>query len=308
MHASNAGTESVDLPKSGGPRGALLCAVAGAILVAQAQAQRMAGVLPPSAELPAARLVIEGGRPLGRAWMLAQGSDHAGGEWLSLDERGRYSRELAPDELDGVNGLRFFVPSPAGAGAGPVWTETWRRHRRPQDTKLPTSASLVVTEIMKDPTFVSDSAGEYFEVLNAGSKPIDIEGWSISDLGSNFHVLSNGGAGVWISPGEHFVFGIQADPLLNGGIGVDYEYTSFSLSNGADEVVLSDSQGAVVDQVIFDGGQQWPDQPGSAMGLDPSAVGTVSNDDPANWCNAQSALSPGSSDSGTPGDVNDVCP
>ena len=44
---------------------------------------------------------------------------------------------------------------------------------------------LLITEFMADPLNVGDSSGEYFEIYNTTGSPIDINGWIISDDGSN---------------------------------------------------------------------------------------------------------------------------
>ena len=49
---------------------------------------------------------------------------------------------------------------------------------------------IVVTEIMKDPSAVSDADGEWFEVYNTSNSAIDMGGWSVSDGGSNAFTIS----------------------------------------------------------------------------------------------------------------------
>jgi hypothetical protein len=166
---------------------------------------------------------------------------------------------------------------------------------------------VVICEIMKDPTFVSDSVGEWFEVRNRTSLPIDLEGWTIADAGSNSHVIHNNGAGVWLMPRQYFVFGINSDTNVNGGIVVNYKYASFTLANGADEIRLIDTQGNLVDVVSYDDGIFWPDVPGKTLSLSRPKVDSILNDDGANWCPALTPIL-GSFDFGTPRVANNNCP
>ena len=167
---------------------------------------------------------------------------------------------------------------------------------------------VVVTEFMKDPTSVSDSSGEWIEVYNGGPHRFDLEGSVLSDDGSNTHLIYNGGNGLVFLPGQRFVLGANADMAANGGVEVDYDYSSFSLTNGADEIVVTGRNGLLLDRVAYDDGVSWPDQSGSSISLHEFLLDAFSNDDPSNWCHSQSALNGSNSDTGTPGLPNELCP
>lgn len=167
---------------------------------------------------------------------------------------------------------------------------------------------VIVTEFMKDPAEVSDTQGEWFELFNAGPHRANLEGWVISDDGSNAHLIFNGGSGLWVLPRKRLVFGRNDDVQVNGGVPVDYVYSGFTLGNSADQIVLSTGVGRLVDRVDYDNGIQWPDSPGMSISLRPGAEDTYFNDDPANWCHSSSFVALSSSDTGTPGEQNDVCP
>jgi hypothetical protein len=178
----------------------------------------------------------------------------------------------------------------------------------PMELQSVQRGDVVITEIMKDPVFVSDSAGEWFELYNPTNKTRNIAGWRLLDQGSNKHTIDNGGNLLLIAPGQRLVLGIEADPALNGGVQVDYEYASFTLANGADSILLMARNGALVDQVDYDDGIFWPDTPGAALNVRPSAMDALLNDDPMNWCSAQTPIGAGNPDKGTPGAANDLCP
>lgn len=155
---------------------------------------------------------------------------------------------------------------------------------------------LVITEIMQNPSAVNDADGEYFEIFNTTTSDIDINGWTISDNDTDFHTISNGGPLV-VAANSYFVFGRDGDSTLNGGYNVDYEYSSFILTNTSDEVVLSTPTGLVIDSVAYDDGATFPDPAGASMEL----IGTSASEND-NGANCQTATeSYGDGDLGSPG-------
>ena len=167
-------------------------------------------------------------------------------------------------------------------------------------------ASLVITEFQKDPTTVPDGLGEWIEVTNPGTAAVDIEGWVLADHGSDQTVLDNFGLGIVVPPGGSVVLGKEKSPGANGGIPVDAVYDGMTLSNSSDEIVLIRPSGKVEDEVVYDDGVLWPDDPGKAIALDPGATDTTANDDGAAWCSSSAVIGAGP-DTGTPGAVNDSC-
>ncbi|MDP6945522.1 MAG: lamin tail domain-containing protein, partial [Myxococcota bacterium] len=117
--------------------------------------------------------------------------------------------------------------------------------------------------------------------------------------------MSLAGSDLNIDAGGYLVLGAEIDPSLNGGVPVDYAYATFSLSNGADAIQLA-WNGVLVDAVVYDGGDTFPDPIGASLSLDPDAMQAVWNDDGSLWCLAESYF--GAGDRGTPGLPNDHCP
>lgn len=172
----------------------------------------------------------------------------------------------------------------------------------PPAVSLVAPGDIVITEIMPNPAAVRDSDGEWFEIYNATTVAIDINGWTIRNDGSNSHVINNG-APLLVTPNGFLVFGRSADFSINGGVPVDYQVLSrFSLTNAQDVLELVDETGAVIDRIEYDVSLVFI---GTSASLNPDALDAVANDDAANWCSSETIMALG--DRGTPGADNDVC-
>jgi len=162
---------------------------------------------------------------------------------------------------------------------------------------------VVINEIMQNPSAVADANGEWFELFNAGSSGVDINGWTIQDNGFDTHLINNGGPLV-IPAGGYLVLGNNADSGTNGGVTVDYSYgSSWYLGNSGDEIVLLNGTLNEVDRVEYDGGATFPDPSGASMALSNPAL---DNNIGGNWCTASTPY--GDGDLGTPGTANDCVP
>jgi len=164
------------------------------------------------------------------------------------------------------------------------------------------AGDILITEIMQNPSSVSDSDGEWFEIFNSTSFNIDINGWEISDDGSDSHTISNGGPLV-LPAGGFLILGRSSNTSINDGVPVDYSYaTSYSLANGADEVVLSTASAVEIARIDYDGGPSWPDPNGKSMIF----IGTPSDDNNSavNWITSyqrEAGYTTSSGDDGSPG-------
>ncbi|MEN8007594.1 MAG: lamin tail domain-containing protein [Candidatus Krumholzibacteriota bacterium] len=161
-------------------------------------------------------------------------------------------------------------------------------------------ADIVITEVMQNPAVLSDTDGEWFEVYNTGVSAVDMNGWIIKDAGFDSTVIDNGGPLV-INPGEYKVFVRNATAMAAQGVSVFYQYTSFTLGNSDDELILTDATDVVMDSIAWDGGPVWPDPTGYSMQWN----GTGDNNDGTNWADRW-APAFGTGDRGTPGAANDV--
>ncbi|MDP7025899.1 MAG: lamin tail domain-containing protein [Candidatus Marinimicrobia bacterium] len=158
--------------------------------------------------------------------------------------------------------------------------------------------NIIVTEIMQNPSAVSDTYGEWFEIYNADSESYDLRNWTIRDNGSDIHTIT-GKFPVTIESGQYFVLGRNGDDSLNGGVEVDYDYSSITLGNSDDEIIILNGEGLEVCRVEYDGGPEFPDPTGASMAL----LDLESDiNDGANWM--ESTTPYGDGDLGTPGEAN----
>lgn len=173
---------------------------------------------------------------------------------------------------------------------------------------LSAPGDVVITEIMKDPAFVFDAAGEWFEVQNRTAAPIDLSGWLLRDAGGESHRLQDGCNPILLQPGQPALLGVSADPAVNGGVTLLYRYSGFFLANGADRIRLEQPLGQLVDQVDYDS-VLFPNQPGRSLALAVPSTDALLNDLGANWSASTCFLggSPFNTDRGTPGAPNDQC-
>ena len=109
---------------------------------------------------------------------------------------------------------------------------------------------VVITEVMPNPSTVSDSYGEWFEIFNLDSLTINLNGWIIRDEGIDSHIISST---IEIQPGEYMVLGRNGNESVNGGYVSDYTYSAFALANSNDEIILLDQDDKVVDDISYGG-------------------------------------------------------
>ncbi len=101
-------------------------------------------------------------------------------------------------------------------------------------------SDLLISEIMANPSATTDTQGEWFELYNPTSQSVSLHGVTLSDNGSNQHVIS--ATGLSIDAGSFLILARQGDSSLNGGVRADYVYGSgYTLGNSSDAIVLTDT-------------------------------------------------------------------
>ncbi|MFN0059680.1 MAG: lamin tail domain-containing protein [Planctomycetota bacterium] len=170
------------------------------------------------------------------------------------------------------------------------------------DCPFGVEGSVVITELMINPAAVPDSVGEYMELFNTTAAPIDINGWTIRDSGTDIHVIA---ASVVIPPAGFVVLGIEDDFALNGGVVVNYQYgpTGFFLAQAGDTVIL-EVAGVTIDSFVYPGSAA---PLGASLQLDPTFTDAVLNDSIFNWCPTPAGSILIGGDLGTPGAANQIC-
>ena len=166
----------------------------------------------------------------------------------------------------------------------------------------PAVGSIIVTEIMQNPSSVSDNNGEYFEVYNTTGAAIDLLGWILKDSSSasETHTVSSS---VVVPANGYAVLGVNTDMATNGGVTVNYDYgSSYYLGNSTDDIVL-ECGGTTIDAVEWDNGATFPDPNGKSMELATNKYDATDNDSGANWAEATAEITAGG-DLGTPGAAN----
>jgi hypothetical protein len=157
---------------------------------------------------------------------------------------------------------------------------------------------IIITEIMPDPSAVSDANGEWFEIYNTTDSPINLNGWILHDNSATSHTIVGDNI---IASHDYFVFCKQSDSLTNGGVPEDYAGFTFSLNNTPPDMAkICTDANVVVDSV-------WYTAPaiygaGSSMQLRDVAL---NNDVMENWCTSLNTWSGSMGDHGTPGAAAD---
>ncbi|ARN76165.1 lamin tail domain-containing protein [Oceanicoccus sagamiensis] len=152
---------------------------------------------------------------------------------------------------------------------------------------------LLITEMMANPDAVSDSHGEWFEIINTTPNPIDLNGLLLKDKGSKQHTI-NRTMPLWINPSEYFVLGRNADSSVNGGYSSDYTYSDFTLGNSSDAIIL-EFNGAVIDSLVYSS---------SIFGTAGNSIELISG----GYALTAANLTYGAGDIGTPGSAGSYSP
>jgi hypothetical protein len=163
---------------------------------------------------------------------------------------------------------------------------------------------LLITEIMYDPSGLSDTEGEWFEIYNNSGQTIQLQNLVLGRDDINRHVITES---IELPPAAFYVFErtSQATEATNS-----YVYGSdISLSNtGAVLSIYNEGTETDPGVLIFSinyGDSGFPNGSGASISLDPSLFNTASAISGSSWCTATSTYYTG--DMGTPGTINDVC-
>ena len=163
---------------------------------------------------------------------------------------------------------------------------------------------ITISEFMADPDYTAAYLAEWFEVYNATTSNLDLNGMTVgSDNDTGFTVTST----LLIPAGSYKVFGVNGNTATNGGVTVDYVYDygyasgvgDIALRRAADSIVL-EYGGRTIDQVAWNNAGSWDVVRNQAHHANVGVTGNSwANDIAENWC--QYVGSGGAGWGGTPG-------
>lgn len=164
---------------------------------------------------------------------------------------------------------------------------------------------LVFSEMMINPSVVADEVGEWVELYNTASYPIDLQGYKFHDNDFDEYIIEGS---IVAGGGSYTVLCADMNPVANGGVTCDGPFKrksadALALGNGTDEVILSRPDGVIIDAVFYT--SDWFTK-AVAIGLDPRYLSADNNDTAANWCD-QTTVTTAGGEPGTPGRENDPC-
>ena len=113
-------------------------------------------------------------------------------------------------------------------------------------------AQVLITEIMYNTALCFDSQGEWIELYNAGTQPVDTTDWEL-DVFTDGRGPTTLTAGI-MQPGQYHIIGRSADGC--GGLSADqvadFEIENFPSFGSGDSIELFDNTGFRVDQIRVD--------------------------------------------------------
>ena len=166
------------------------------------------------------------------------------------------------------------------------------------NTSGPDAGDIIFSELMFNPTGLSDSTAEWFEMYNVSGRPLWLGGCQLSD-GSGITILQ----AVYAATDDYIVFARDVDPSVNGGVSTEYRF-DFSLNNNGDLLELRCGD-IVIDDVSY--GSGFPSAEGVSLNLDPESYDAAANDSAESWCLSTEAYLADPENFGTPGIANSAC-
>jgi hypothetical protein len=209
-----------------------------------------------------------------------------------------YQVSLEAGSLQGTGSLTVFVDETLFTEIIHISEETLI----PVEGPVP-YGDLLISEIMYNPSAVSDTEGEWFEIYNDGTQAYDLFQLVIKKGNEVQHIINEH---LLINPGQFLVLARHLNATTTAG----YIYGSaLSLTNTADEIILANygddgTNGSEICSVSY-GTAGFPDATGASLNLDPAAFDVELAKNGNNWCLPVSTFDTG--DLGTPGIMNDVC-
>ena len=167
-------------------------------------------------------------------------------------------------------------------------------------SNLLTTGDVIITEVMNNPSSVDDADGEWFELYNTTANDINLLGLEIYDVQLQ-HTISES---VIVPSNGYVVLGRNADLTTNGGVALDYEFSSILINNTTETLGIMNAT-QTLDEVAWVDGDLMPSTAGSSLTLSSDYLNDVDNDNNEFWCESITEMSNG--EYGTPGSANENC-
>lgn len=163
---------------------------------------------------------------------------------------------------------------------------------------------LLITEVMYNPTSLSDTEGEWFEVYNNSDQSINLQNLILGRDDADRHTITDP---IELAAGDYHVFE-RNDTATNAGNSYIFGSDILLPNTGAllsifNEGTESDP-GALIFSVDY-GGANFPDGSGASISLNPNLLTASDAVLGSSWCISTSTYNTG--DLGTPGTANDAC-
>lgn len=220
------------------------------------------------------------------------------------------SRALVDPVCDNgeVHGAAWRTSSAAWVGSAGDFGTPGASNGPPEACPVPPAPlprGIIIHEVMANPAAVADDQGEWLELYNPGSQPVDLDGWRIVSRAGSTATEDDLVTGSLVVPaGGYLVLGLNADLATNGGVPVDHEVAGITLANSVDWVKLVDAAGATVDSV--DWGTSAPS--GSSRALIETYAATAADVGSAAWATSTARWAGSAGDRGSPGAANPAPP
>jgi len=204
----------------------------------------------------------------------------------------RYSQILAQNQVSSVKTWQLNVPATVDTFNFNVYLST------------AVQPLIVINEVLSNPGgTISDANGEWFELYNAGSRPVDMQNFVIADSAASgrrpYHLVSSS---VVIPPGGYVVIGNTTNTTNNGGVPVDYAYgAALALANSLDAIKIARVWGT--DTLTLDRTQYSSAAVSAQNGISRELINPAldnSNMDGSNWADALVTAVYGPGGRGTP--------
>jgi hypothetical protein len=168
----------------------------------------------------------------------------------------------------------------------------------------PVAGDLTITEMMPNPAVVSDTVGEWFEVLV--NRDVDLNGVGLDRAGdtSNPNVITSATC-KRVTAGTYVVFAKSADSAMNGGLPPVQATFTFAMIDGT-PATPGDVR-LMLGMDVLDSTSWTSARSGKSLQLNAGLEAPADNDVAANFCDGSTFYGGAMDNQGTPGAANLMC-